>query len=358
MATRLIAGCMTGTSLDALDAALVQIEGEGLAMTPRFVRGLSRPLGELGPALRRLAEQQPLSAGEIATLALRFAHLHADALRDLAGTDRLDLVAVHGQTVYHRPPASWQLLQPAPIARAVRAPVVYDMRQADLAAGGQGAPITPLADWAFFRGLAPVAIANLGGFCNITLVPTADPQAVRGADVCACNQLLDALARTLLGAPYDQDGRHASAGHIHEDALLDLDGVLLAQAGSKRSLGTGDETGEWISRWRAHVPGPDLAATACEAVAQRIADATRDAPTLLLAGGGVRNAALVRALRSCSASRVEPIDARGLPAEYREAAAMAVLGALCRDRVPITLPAVTRLPAGVSAPLSGCWCEP
>ena len=113
---------------------------------------------------------------------------------------RADLVVAHGQTVFHAPPASWQLLNAAPIARAVRAPVVFDLRQADLAAGGQGAPITPLADWIMLRAHGPAAagraIVNLGGFCNVTILPSgAGPEGVRGMDVCPCNHLLDGVAR-------------------------------------------------------------------------------------------------------------------------------------------------------------------
>lgn len=393
MKLRRVVGCMTGTSLDGLDASLVEIEGEGLAMRARVVRSLSRGLGEVGPRLRAIAEQNPVTAGEVASVSRDFALLHASAILELLAGERADLVCVHGQTVFHKPPLSWQLMQPAPIANAVGCPVVYDLRQADLAAGGQGAPITPIADWVLFGDLPGfTAIVNLGGFCNITRLPapgmtgldakgrsicespdaieaicrTAPPRAsrdlgsevalIQALDVCACNQLLDEVARKLLKAPFDEDGHAASSGQVHSGALTDLHGILRAQSLSKRSLGTGDELVEWISRYRAHVAGPDLAATACEGIAQTVADVLAgDASHVLIAGGGVHNAALVRAIFSCGTARVEATDQHGVPAAYREAICFAVLGALCQDKVPITIPAVTGV---AKAPLSGAWVYP
>jgi anhydro-N-acetylmuramic acid kinase len=352
---RRVVGCMTGTSIDGIDAALVEIEGVGLAMKPRFVRGVSHVLGAAKEPLRRLADQQPVTAAEIAGAMHDFALVHVGAIRDVLRGGKCDLITVHGQTVFHKPPASWQLMQPAPIARELGAPVVFDLRAMDIAAGGQGAPITPIADWVLFRGDADTAIVNLGGFCNITILPAAQqPARVRGMDVCPCNNLLDAIARRLFNAPFDTDGARAAAGTVHEDALEDLEGIFSAMSG--RSLGTGDESMEWISRWRSHASPESIAATACEAIAARIAGAVPQSGTLLLAGGGSRNRTLATAIASATTLRVEPCAARGIPGEYREAACFAVLGALCQDRVPITLPQVT----GVSSPVpvSGAWVLP
>lgn len=358
MTTRLVAGCMTGTSLDGLDAAIVRIEGVGLAMAARFVRGTTRPLGDLAAPLRRLAEQEPMTAGAIAALARDFALLHADALRELIGPDRVDLVAVHGQTVFHAPPVSWQLISPAPIARTLGVPVVTDLRAADLASGGQGAPITPLADWVMLRRAGERrAVVNLGGFCNVTLLPAGEDAAgVAGLDVCPCNHLLDAIARTLFNTPFDADGARASAGSVHPPAAEDLDSVLRGARQPRRSLGTGDEAAEWVLRWRVRVKSEDLAATACEVIARLVSEATSGVGRILLAGGGARNRALARAIAGACPVPVEPTDAHGLPGAYREAAAMAVLGALSQDRVPITLPSVTGVPA--PAPVAGCWTYP
>jgi anhydro-N-acetylmuramic acid kinase len=353
---RLVIGCMTGTSLDGLDAALVRIEGHGLAMRVEFVSGTSRPLGELAGPLRWLAEQAPVAAGEIARVAREFALLHLDAIRELR-TKRIDLIVAHGQTVFHAPPVSWQLFNPAPLAYELGVPVVCDLRAADLACGGEGAPITPLSDYILFRhGSEARAVVNLGGFCNLTRLPASnDAMRVEGADVCACNQLLDGLARKLFDQPFDRDGANAERGEVLARPLAALATVLETQARSGRSLGTGDELGAWIERHRERNRAQDLARTACAGIAQTIAKRTPPARRVVLAGGGTRNRALVSELRTRAGVTVVTSDELGVPSEMREAAGMAVLGALCQDRVAITLPGVTGVK---SAPISGCWTLP
>jgi 1,6-anhydro-N-acetylmuramate kinase len=352
----MVVGCMTGTSLDGLDAALVRIHGHGLSLRAEHVREVSLPLGELGAGLRRLAEQQPLPSGEVARLARDLSLLHLEAVRAL-DAERVDLVVAHGQTVYHAPPLSWQLFTPAPLAYALNTPVVHDLRAADLARGGQGAPITPIADHLLFRRRGePRAVVNLGGFCNVTLLPGDDDLTrVGGGDVCACNQLLDRVARELFGQPYDRGGAHAARGRVERKALAALTEALALQAKARRSLGTGDELGAWVARWRTRAAPADLARTACAGVAQQIARACRGASRLVLAGGGARNHALVEELRARAEGKVALSDALGVPGGMREAIAMAVLGALCQDRVPITLSAVT---GSESPPVAGCWTFP
>lgn len=364
--TELVAGCMTGTSLDGLDAALVRISGTGLSMQAVVLRTISRPLGRLAQPLRRLAEQKPMTAGEIAGLSRRFAILHARVLKELLGQDRAALVCVHGQTVFHNPPLSWQLLNPAPIVEELKIPVVFDLRAADLARGGEGAPITPLADFVFFRSaVRDRLMVNLGGFCNVTLIPaTPDERSlenairrIRGCDVCACNQVLDAVARHRLGRPCDRGGARALAGQVERRSFGKLVELLRRQALGRRSLGTGDELAGWIERHASRLSPCDMARTACAAVADVIAGQARRwrAQELILAGGGVKNAALVQELGAHSGIPVLECGALGVPATHREAAAMAVLGAMCEHFVPITLPQVT----GVSKPpLSGCWVWP
>jgi anhydro-N-acetylmuramic acid kinase len=264
---------------------------------------------------------------------------------------------VHGQTVFHRPPLGWQLMQPAPIAAAFGVPVAFDLRAADLARGGQGAPITPIADVILYGGLSAIDVVNLGGFCNITHLPPRDAGLgnVRGSDVCACNQLLDAISRLTTGAPYDKDGNLA-AGAVPDPAIsLALAALLKRQSGSGRSLGTGDELHAWIESVRHDLTPGTLAATGCESLG-RVIGARLTAPTAVLAGGGVRNSALTAAIRRHSGADISTSDQLGLPCEYREAAAFAILGVLCQDRVPITLPQVTGVRG--AAPISGCWVLP
>ncbi len=376
MTERNVIGCMTGTSMDAIDVALVTMHGEGLCLRAFVRRCLSYPLGALSQPLREFAAGEPASAAQIVRLADGLAHRHVAALRTLIRNEPVDLIAVHGQTVLHAPPLSWQLLSPAPIAEAFGTPVVCDFRAADLAAGGQGAPITPLADYVLFRDASETrAVINLGGFANYTLLPRQQAGAaasqndavngIRGADICVCNQLLDAVARNLFGEMLDQHGQHAAEGQVHSGLRDSLVRLLRGQANEGRSLGTGDELGDWIEQHRAGHRAEDLARSTCEALAMTIAGVVNDTVQsvgldginrILVGGGGVKNRVLFDAMKRYAKAITQPTDAFGVPASHREAAAMAVLGVLCQDAVPITLPQVTG--ARDSAPVAGSWTIP
>jgi len=362
MRTRRVIGAMTGTSIDGIDLALVEINGEGLSMRARLVRGRSASLGELAPRLRDAAEQKPLSAREFAALARDLGALHAREAAVLADGDPIDLVSAHGQTIIHAPPLSWQLLDPWPIASTLGCRVIADLRRADLAAGGQGAPLTPLADWVLYRGPEPRAVLNLGGFANATSLPADSSdraiESIRGADLCVCNQLLDRAARRHLGQPFDRDGAAAARGRVDAEILRRLTRMLDEQQDAGRSLGTGDEwlaeVDPTIRHARASSPSAsvastvsteDLLATIVTALATTIARGVRtrssDATEVIVAGGGIHH----RLLRAKIASQLKiPLrlsDELGIPADLREAAAWAVLGALAEDGVPVSLPAVT-----------------
>lgn len=360
---RVAMGFMTGTSLDALDAAMVQAEGSGLSMRVRMLAHATTDLGELRAPLRAMASGDRMDAATIAATALALGRLHAEAARRLADGRRVDLAAMHGQTVMHAPPLSWQLVHPWPLAEALGCAVASDLRGADLAAGGQGAPITPLADWILFRGDHPTAVVNLGGFCNVTLLPesSAGPEAIQGMDVCPCNHLLDAAARAALDLPYDPEGRHAALGRADTLAADDLLGELRVALSRRRSLGSGDEGLAWFAR-HALLTGPDLLATVIQAVGgcigETIASCTPPAARVLLAGGGARNRSLSASIaRAVQPRTVESTASRDVPIEAREAAEMAVLGLLAWDGVPITLPAVTR-PQRPMRHRDGLWCLP
>lgn len=383
MSTRIVIGCMTGTSIDGIDAAAVRLTGRGLGLRVEFLAGVSRPLGPVAETLRRLARGEALTAEEIARAARDFSLEHAEAVRELVAEHAPAFVAVHGQTVFHAPPLSWQLFNAAPLAAAVGVPVVSDFRSADIAAGGQGAPITPLADFLCFADAGERrVIVNLGGFANFTALPrrtagaAADVEVIAGGDLCVCNQLLDRLARQFLGRDFDSGGAVASAGTPIAAVVAELVERLTRQAGLGRSLGSADEPHAWeilppgtaseapmsrtaggaaASAAASGVPASaaDVLASATAAIGQVVAERLPACDRVLLAGGGALNAALRAAIARHVAAPVELTDAYGLPGRYREAAQMAVLGALCADGVAITLPRVT----GVAppAPVAGCW---
>lgn len=365
--TRFVAGTMTGTSIDGLDAALIEIRGSGLELEIKVRQCLSRSFGAFATDLRRLAEQDPMTASEITKLNHKFSEFHLECLRDLIKSNQIDLIALHGQTVFHSPPFSWQLINPTIIAQGLKVPVVYDLRAADLVHGGQGAPITPIADFILFRDMTESrSIVNLGGFCNITSIPSwrsisdnkADPEAwlssIAGADICPCNHLLDKIARDLIGKPFDKDGESALTGSVFEIPFNDLMNILRGLSTQNRSLGTGDESGDWISLYSKDISAVDLARTACAAIAEMIVNYC-SSDRIILAGGGVNNAALKEEIKVRFSGEVSTCAEYGIPTSHREAIEMAILGAECWDRIPITLPQIT---GSNSSFVSGCWVLP
>ena len=387
--TRFVAGCMTGTSIDGIDVAVVRITGTGLSMSAQLLAGVSMELdgrfGDLSQPLRDIAGQRPVTAGFIADVSRRFSLLHAHAAQAAARKAgvQLDLVVLHGQTVWHRPPVSWQLCSPAVVAHELNILVVGDLRAADLAAGGQGAPITPLADWILF-GRDEVrsgqtgectAIVNLGGFANYTMLRSGlGPEHICAGDICVCNQLLDTIARATLGQPFDENGAAALRGAPNAVARADLAALCDSQSLAGRSLGTGDEVQLWLETWSARLGGPDLCASACAAIGSTIgrtlvrAAGTHKLARTIAFGGGAKNLAVLRQVGAAidatvgrtsdhqPAAEVQLGETMGIGIHEREAACMAVLGALSQDGVAITLPQVTKLPPGIAPPVAGVWC--
>ncbi len=367
---RLIIGCMTGTSLDGLDAVLVRVTGHGLSMRADYLDLVSLDFPpSLRDALLMLASGRPLTAGFIVRSARWLGDLHAQAVAQLiekSGTQPA-FVCAHGQTVWHEPGAgagvSWQLFDPWPLVRRCGLPVIYDLRQADLAAGGQGAPITPITDPILYR-LDAGLMLNLGGICNVTAWQLqAGRHRIAGGDIGPCNLVLDALVRSLVPElAYDIDGRLALKGQPHAQAVAEARVMMDKAKAGMRSLGR-EQYGAGFVHGLRHGPlaglsTEDALASAVEAVALILGDYVRQHPDLpvILAGGGAKNPALVAAIsRHCGGATVVTSDQAGVPAQAREAAAFAVLGALCQDRVPITLPEIT---GAVNPGVAGVWVYP
>ena len=363
---RIVVGTMTGTSLDGLDVSIMAIEGQGLTLTARLVHHAATPFGPLAGPLRSLAEQIPASAGAISRLAHDFGALHAEAILatlEQAGLSTQDptLVALHGQTVFHAPPLSWALLDVTPLMRHLPCTIVSNLRDTDLGAGGQGAPITPLADWILFRTAHPRSIVNLGGFCNVTHLPAADdgPGGITGGDVCACNHLLDAEARENLNAPFDRDGACALAGTIDEGLATELAAMFMRDGtgAEHRSLGTGDEMTEVRARLDRVPDGPGRMATLVDGLARSVAGGIGAVEEALFFGGGCRNKALQARLEHHLPDTRCLFSHPSMPLDARESSAMAVLGVLAHDGEEITIPGVTGR-AMQSNHRDGSWCIP
>ena len=368
---RLIVGCMTGTSLDGLDACLVEVTGEGLNITARLIGMVSRELDGLDDRLKPMTDGRPHAPLDYLLAARQLGELHADAVEALCEQhlpqgETLDMVVAHGQTIWHAPgeSVSWQLFDPQPVVSRMGVPVCFNLRQADLIAGGEGAPITPISDWVMFRHpTQDRAVINLGGISNVTHLPAdGTPDQVTGADIGPCNLLIDGVVRRLFpDRRIDVDGQIARDGRASLETLSLLENHPAIGGQSKRSLGREDFTDRWVGslvdQLKARLLPADIVAGAVEAVAQLIGRCgLTGTGEVILAGGGARNPVLVERIKAAMPGQnVLLSDELGVPVDAREAAGFAVLGALCQDGVSITLPKIT----GATSPgISGHWVFP
>ncbi|MGI8767500.1 MAG: anhydro-N-acetylmuramic acid kinase [Propionibacteriaceae bacterium] len=359
--SRLVVGLMSGTSVDGIDAALVKITGAGPGVEVELLAFGTYPLEDHLKVLvhnsfegmaRELCELNFL-LGE--AFAGAVANLCADADRPLID---VDLIGSHGQTIYHIPrsapgvPSTLQLGEAAVIAERTGVPVVCDFRVRDMAAGGEGAPLVPYADFLLFA--APGsrrALQNIGGIANVTLVADRADELI-AFDTGPGNMIIDALARAITGDPdaVDTDGRLSATGAVDEDLLAELLAHPYFSTDPPKTTGRelfGRNFADQLIIGYDVDRLTDLLATVVAFTADTIADAYRRfllpagrIDEVLVSGGGVHNATLMARLTD----RLAPIPVRtppGLDPDAKEAVAFALLAneTLCGN--PGNVPSAT-----------------
>ena len=366
-APRYAVGLMAGTSLDGVDAALVQIEGAGDAIRVETLATHYQPYTpDERAGLMRLLESGNLAdlCAWDAYLGERFAQA-ALAVIQRAAPPRVDFVGSHGQTVWHAPdarlldmptPNTLQIGQPDVIAARVGVPVVADFRTRDMAYGGQGAPLVPIVDWLLLRSDTEARAAlNLGGMANLTVLPAGcAPDALRAFDTGPANALIDLAVQEGTGGvqPYDRDGARADAGAVHPPLLEWLLAHPYFQQPPPKSTGRemfGHALLNAIHTQFPHLPLPTLIATLTELTAATIADALRkwvlpDCPVqrVIVSGGGLHNRALMRRLTARLPDiAFESSAAYGIDPDFKEAVAFAVLADRFLQGLPATYPSTT-----------------
>ena len=379
---RLVVGLMSGTSLDGVDAAVVRIAGTGQGLRFEVLGTATEPLGAgLREAIHQAAENAAPPAA-LARLHVRLAHAFADAAEAALAAaglplSDLDLAGSHGQTVQHLPTpapfanheiaATLQMGDAATLAHRLGCAVAYDFRPADLARGGQGAPLVPYFDWAAFGHEQETRLLlNIGGIANVSVLPAGcGVVRVRAFDTGPGNMVVDQLAGRLFGQPYDEDGALAARGTVC-DALLNrllLDAYF--EQPPPKSTGRERFGAAFVDRL---VEGGqdfgcsphDLIATATALTARSVAHAVErfgpDAPAdvLIASGGGVHNPTLMQMLGAAlPATRLATTAAYGLDPDAKEAVCFAVLAHELLNGQPTSLPSVT----GASSPaLLGSLC--
>ena len=361
-----VIGLMSGTSADGVDAVLAQFDGPPGRPRWRILASAAHPYGpELRQRLIQAGQGEPLEAAAWLELAEAVTDVQAAAARRCDPQNKAQLVGCHGQTVWHRPPsplrggASWQLLLGPLLAQRLGLPVVYDFRAADLALGGQGAPLVPATDAALLGGVGGWrALLNLGGIANLTLLPPASGPdrlaAVRGWDCGPANTLLDLACQRFSGGreSFDAGGAWAATGQVQETLIARWLGEAYFQQAPPKStgrelFGIADlerRLGDLQQTVPGHGPADALAnLTALSAAA--VAQDLRRIPLpveLLVAGGGARNATLMGELRRrCRGVRVRPLSELGIGSDQREALAFALLAWWHHRGHPGSLPSVT-----------------
>ena len=349
-------GLMSGTSLDAIDGALVRWVGD----TPQALAFESAPL-EPGLRSELMALQTPgedeLHRSALARVALARAYAQVcERLIDQAPAGAvIRAVGAHGQTVRHRPQDGYtvQLLDGALLAELARCPVVCDFRSADIAAGGQGAPLVPAFHARVFGHASERrAIVNLGGIANVSLL--ASDSAVLGFDTGPANVLLDLWASRTLGQPQDTDGALAARGRVNHDWLATLLTEPYFERPPPKSTGRDLFNPAWLDRHlREFVEAgsdcplqrsADIQATLTELTALTVARACREfgAQAIYLCGGGAFNPTLMERIRHrCAPASVATTDALGAPPQAVEAVAFAWLARCRLEGAAGNMPAVT-----------------
>jgi anhydro-N-acetylmuramic acid kinase len=352
-----VIGLMSGTSLDGVDAAWLKTDGECIgALGPRLTIPYDK---RLRSNLRRLLALAPtLSADDrrVKVAAVQVTEYHAQAVAAVGC--RADLIGFHGQTILHAPRQrrTWQIGDAAWLAWRTGTPVAWDFRSADVAAGGEGAPLAPVFHAALARDCPkPIAVLNIGGVANVTWV---------GADgmLAACdtgpgNGLLDDWAARHTGEACDLDGALALAGAVDEAVL----GRLLADpyfaCPAPKSLDRLYFAPRLAASGLENLDPADGAATLVALTAAAVAATRLPAPPRrwLVAGGGRRNPAIMAALRARLAAPVEPVETVGWDGDALEAQCFAFLAARVRAGLPISYPGTT----GVTEPVrAGRIVEP
>jgi len=365
----LIIGLMSGTSLDGIDAALVEIGGSGEDdVSARLVRSLTVEYGD--------DRREAIHAAIVSGSAEALCGLHADLGEWLAEAatrvcaeagvepDSVDAIGSHGQTVWHRPPsadrrgATLQLGDAATIAERTGIAVVSDFRTRDVAAGGQGAPLVPWVDKVLFAGEGKTrALQNIGGIGNVTRVPpkgSAEP--AFAFDTGPGNALIDAAVELATGgrATFDRDGTLAARGEVDAELLAELMRHPYFAAQPPKSTGREEFGRPFVARLVEAVRPEgdrdwlDLVATLTELTARSIADAyrrwllPRGVDEAVVTGGGARNPTLMGRIRAL----LDPLPVRdgaalGIDADAKEAVAFALLAWAHLRGIPANVPQAT-----------------
>ncbi|MCW0235734.1 MAG: anhydro-N-acetylmuramic acid kinase [Ferrovibrio sp.] len=352
-------GLMSGTSMDGIDAALLRTDGVTLAA---FGPALTLPY-ELALRLRIRAclneGAGKQGGGDAPALSRDLAAAHAVAVQvllDQAGLAAADIawLGFHGHTLLHRPAAgrTWQTGDGALLAKLTGIDVVADFRSADVAMGGQGAPLVPLYHSALARYTQlppPLLVLNLGGVGNVTYIGGEREADLIAFDTGPGNALIDDWMQQRTGKPQDEGGAMAAKGQVQADRLARLLDHAYFSAPPPKSLDRNDFTAQAVEGLSTEDGAATLAAFTAASVARGLGHLPQRPLRCLVCGGGRHNATLMKLLTRHLDMPVEAVEAVGWNGDHLEAEAFAYLAARAVRGLPLSLPGTT----GVRLPVSG-----
>ena len=344
-------GLMSGTSLDGVDAAWIETDGErvsatGPSLTLPYDAGLRADLRRILDLAPGLAVEDPFLADAVA----RLTEMHVQAV--LALGRPADIIGFHGQTILHQPQnrRTWQVGDAALLARRTGIAVAHDFRSADVAAGGEGAPLVPVFHAALARDLAwPLAILNIGGVANLTFIG-ADGRLV-AFDTGPGNGPLDDWIARRAGAAFDRDGAIARSGRADDAVLSRLLADPYFSRPPPKSLDRLDFAASLAASGLNRLSPADGAATLVAFTAAAVAAAPLPARPAqwLVTGGGRHNPAIMAALHARLGVPVDTVETMGWDGDAIEAQCFGFLAARTRAGLPISFPGTT----GVPHPMTG-----
>lgn len=344
-------GLMSGTSLDGIDAALLWTDGESVERAGPW---RTEPYHD---GLRERLRAVLGGRGDVEGVARDLTDAHADAVEHLlhdadVQPHEVDVIGFHGHTILHEPDAgrTWQIGDGRRLAAATGIDVVADFRSADMAAGGQGAPLAPLYHRALSRDLtAPVAMLNVGGVANVTWIGGNGDGDILAFDTGPGNAMIDDWVRRGTGGAMDGDGALARSGTVDAAALRALLDHRYFSQRPPKSLDRDDFSAAPV----AGLSPADGAATLTRFTVATVARGAEHFPTparrWLVTGGGRHNAFLMESLGQALGVPVEPVEAAGWNGDALEAQAFAFLAVRSLRGLPLSVPGTT----GVAAPTTG-----
>jgi anhydro-N-acetylmuramic acid kinase len=356
-------GLMSGTSMDGIDVALIETDGEhevqrgpanSYPYSPQF-RAQLRTAPEQAATLTR-REDRP---GNLRLVEQYLTDLHAEAVAQFLQDHRIaaesvDVIGFHGHTVVHAPERQLtvQIGDGPMLARNLGIDVVYDMRAADVAAGGQGAPLVPIYHQALVAKLRrPIAVVNIGGVANVTWV-SGGPLTGNGLlafDTGPGNALIDDWMFRRTGQPCDAGGASAAAGRVNETVLAEMLTNRFFAAPPPKSLDRNAFCADPVANLRTEDGAATLTAFTAAAIATSRFQMREQPKTWVISGGGRRNKTLMAMIAERVENAVVPAEAVGLDGDAMEAEAWAYLAVRSVRGLPITFPGTT----GVPKPMSG-----